>query len=52
MALCSWCADGSFDALNRALTAFADEYLPSGIRETPEWQAVLDAAQTSRGGKA
>jgi hypothetical protein len=28
--------------LARALIAFEDEYLPSGLRETPEWQLVRE----------
>jgi hypothetical protein len=30
--------------VREALAAFADEYLPSGIRDTPKWNAVLAAA--------
>jgi hypothetical protein len=30
--------------VREALAAFAAEYLPSGIRDTPEWNAVLAAA--------
>jgi len=31
------------------LAAFAEEYLPSGIQETPEWQAVLKEAHFLQG---
>jgi hypothetical protein len=30
--------------LLEAINAFADEYLPSGLRDTPEWQKVIELA--------
>lgn len=30
--------------LLEAINAFAKEYLPSGLRETPEWRKIVDLA--------